>query len=480
MRLSVKHANQQTAEYMDFSGGLNTSNASEMISPNELSRAINVEIDKSTGLLRTTAGTRDVFTKEGVNFSDVWYDRLGDSFVICGKDKKIYCYKDSECKEIGTLTGGKTPNFALWEDGVLIASGGKLQYFKQGKVETMSNSPAECNGVFVKDGRVWTYCKDRIDVSGVGDENAWTSDVDDISSAQWLEVGYKNGGEIMGIVALSSDALVIKDNGYVFRVQGSFPNVTPSEVSREVTCKGNVPAVALVNDAIILGKNSVQDVSTTNNYGDMQANNIGVKVEGDIAALPEHTKLRYIPPLNQVWFITGDRRFLFLDIRTGGFFEREFNSPVMDVCYKGNEVYVLKQNKLQKLDETSTKDDGEPIRWYFKGKTLTAHYEYVVKRGVIEVTPLEGKPIDCRFWIGEAMIKARTIREGYVKPLQSNSVEVYGNLSEVYGNMTEVFALEVYRTTLRFIERLPAIKVECQGEDGQMMFNRIKFDYAEV
>ena len=67
-RISVKHANQQIMEYRDFSGGLNTSAALEFIAPNELGKAVNVELDPSTGLLRTVAGTEDLYLSEHRDF----------------------------------------------------------------------------------------------------------------------------------------------------------------------------------------------------------------------------------------------------------------------------------------------------------------------------------------------------------------------------------------------------------------------------
>ena len=60
MRLSKKHANQQTISFKDFSGGLNTTKSTESIAPNELARAVNVCLDKSTGLMRTISGTDEI------------------------------------------------------------------------------------------------------------------------------------------------------------------------------------------------------------------------------------------------------------------------------------------------------------------------------------------------------------------------------------------------------------------------------------
>ena len=50
MRLSCKHANQQSLSFADYSGGLNSTAAQEMIAENELSRVLNMEADHQTKL----------------------------------------------------------------------------------------------------------------------------------------------------------------------------------------------------------------------------------------------------------------------------------------------------------------------------------------------------------------------------------------------------------------------------------------------
>ena len=271
MRISTKHSNHQVVEYRDFSGGLNTSNASEMIAHNELAKAINVEIDKSTGLLKTVPGTKTLYESKDKDFTDIFYDKINDVFIVCDSDKNIYGWDGEILFEISAgskLSGNIPPTFCLWESGVLIASGGKLQYCKRDRIETMSNSPAECNGVFVRDGRVWVYAKDRLYTSAVGDEESWATNPNDSSSGQWLDIGYKDGGNIVGVVSLSSDIIIVKDNGHVFRLSGSYPNWVVKEISREVSCRGYRASVGLINNAVILGDSFMQAISTTEEYGE--------------------------------------------------------------------------------------------------------------------------------------------------------------------------------------------------------------------
>lgn len=52
MQLGVKHQKQQTIVRADFSGGLNTSANVDGIAENQLSVAVNVEVDHATGRLK--------------------------------------------------------------------------------------------------------------------------------------------------------------------------------------------------------------------------------------------------------------------------------------------------------------------------------------------------------------------------------------------------------------------------------------------
>lgn len=526
MRISTKHANQQIVEYRDFSGGLNTSNASEMIAQNELARAINIELDKPTGLIRTVAGTRTLFQKEGAHFTDIFYDRIGNVFIVCDINKKVYVWhepnprdiidtkpidqqakympnvwKDTDLIEVGTLTGNISPTFCLWEDGVLIASGGALQYCKNGTLQTITaNAPNVCNGVFVRDGRVWVYFDDRLHTSAIGDEESWTSDPNDQSTAQWVDIGYKDGGKIVGVVSLSSDVLIVKDNGHVFRLSGSFPEWAVKEISREVTCRGYRSSIGIVNNALILGDSFLQAISTTQEYGDMKATDISGKVKNEIYALPKNVKLRYVAPYNQIWLVDGDRRLLFLELDNNAYFEREYTTALQDVCYRNNEVYVLKKDKIQILDPDSVFDEDDFLKWRWRAKTLVSNNAYVVKRGRFDITPICDHYFDCWCIIGKADLHGTfqnlscclyedysplyySKRELFTQPIKADylsSDELFLNSEYLFEGETKTFSLNQFRTDDRFIERLRSIKVESYGQGGQLIFNGLNFELAEV
>ena len=97
------------------------------ISENQLSVAVNVEVDHATGRLRTVAGTVDILRFE--NIFAALYDEINQKLLIVRTDKKVFAV-DIVTLEIGdslgTLSGELYPFPASWENGALIASGGKL------------------------------------------------------------------------------------------------------------------------------------------------------------------------------------------------------------------------------------------------------------------------------------------------------------------------------------------------------------------
>ena len=134
------------------------------------------------------------------------------------------------------------------------------------------------------------------------------------------------------VVNLSADILAFKSNNTAFHISGQYPDWQQKEISRNIRSKNWRTAIPLTSSALVLGKNSFQTITTTDDYGEMKATDLAAKVQNDIQALPEDTKVRYIAPLNQVWLLSGLKIFPFLDVEHVAFFKREYNSPALDAC----------------------------------------------------------------------------------------------------------------------------------------------------
>lgn len=402
MQISSKHQNQSTTTLQNFAGGLNTSTPDEFIAENQLAECINMEINEA-GLLRTVRGTKDVALGSGIesDFKAGTFDSINGILIVFCKDKKTYALIDGTYKYIGDLSGGDEPISIAWEDGLLIASGGILQYAKYVSVEDLTfgteskvykltniaTSPADSGGVFVRSGRVFVFDgTDNLRYSGVGDEEMWEQDSNDPSTALFTQIGYKVGGRIIGLVNMQSYVLIIKDNGKIFRLDNEYPEWSIQEVTSNGMCKGKAAYSSVGGGVFVLGEKTMQMISPTDQNGNMPINYVGKQIENEIASLPPHTKMRYNTDLNQLWFVTNSQWVLVFDCNTQTFFQRYFNADVVDVV--GN--YIIKRDRVSELSfmEEVMEDNGEPLFYRAKFKTETGLNDLLIKRVDISLNPL--------------------------------------------------------------------------------------------
>ena len=499
MKLSNKHANAQVVSYSDFSGGLNTADAVEMIQTNELYQSENVEIYK--GQLKTCSGTTSTLTDIGKTFDYVMYDRINDVLIITDTGHNVYKLPkgSSTLSSIGTLTGTSSVRYATWEDGIIIASGGKLQYFNGTSLVTLTNSNSECHDVYIKDGRVWTYYNDELHASATGDEETWAVVDNDASKGQWTSIGYKDGGKIVGMCSLSSDTIVFKNNHRAYRFSGSFPDISVIEIGRQLDCKDYDNCLSLADSVVLLGSSSVQSITTTQAYGDMIPSRLSDKIYKDVANIGT-VRMRYIPSLNQVWMINGTDCFLFLDVNNGGWFRRRYNSKVVDAVDVDGTVYVLKEHSLCILDPSHMKDDGNDMQWMFQGKTLLSANQYLIKRVWVDTTPYFTNNADQSFLIGSVNISgavppiADTVFDNeaeifsdskYVNtpnkdPVYGTYDEVYNDYDYVYDDDKPIVSFDMYRAETRCVDRERAIRVLGRGSGSPMMIHSLSFQITEV
>ena len=463
MRLGVKHQNQFQIAHADFSGGLNTSTSSDEIADNQLTRATNVEVDHATGKLRTVAGTVDV-----LKFSNIFaamYDDINKKLLLVKDDKKVYAY-DLESKTLGkalgTLSGDLYPLTASWEDGLLIASGGKLQYFNGMNLITL-DSPIAIN-VCVQAGRVLVADTNNLYLSGIGDETNWWEDANVDSSAKFLEVGYKDGGKLIGMVSFPGGVLLAKNNRRVYRLNIGFPSWSLVEISNNAGVSGRLSMCSVTDSVFTLNRNEVQNIQAANIYGNVKPQNIAILIESEIKKVPENSLFRYIPELNQIWILNGESVLMF-DLVTQSWYKRQFNLPVVDVISARNEIFIIKPDRVSKLEEKTFYDSDEALTWNFQCKRRISHYDYFLKNTVVSFTPLDTELTSGEISVGKVKVKLA---------LNENGSNTRRRLIYDEQALPTVFAQNnnVYRN--KFLD------ISGQGSSGGIIFNSIILDVVEV
>ena len=501
MRLGRKHENQTSVVYKDFTGGLNTAIAADGIAENQMAECVNLEIDHSTGQLKTVGGTRDIAAvQSGDIFAAAW-DSINDRLLLVLSDRTVHDVRlpDAMIQSIGKLTGDLYPSYAAWENGVLIASGGKLQYYNGTELLTIDSPKA--TSVFVRGGRVLITDAANVYYSGVGDETNWTENSNDDSASKFVEAGYKDGGSFIGMASLSSDIMLIKSNRRVYRLSGEFPDWSISEVSRNVDCKGRMAFCSVADSVFILGHTEMQMLRTTEAYGDVMPQNMATLVEREIAQLPDATIVRHVPPLRQVWAIGEGGTVLVYDLAVNAWFLRKFNSQVLDVVSVKDKVYVVKRDRVSVITESTFFDEGEPLSWKFRARRLISQHEYLLKRSQVSIAPLTADlysgymrcgavivplPLPAwrvRIWHNYSKIYKNHVRillKGRNRGRYLKGELIYDNMEPIYGNKVKIFTVQTIIKESRNVFRSKFLDLRGRGEMGGFVLNHIIMDIAEV
>lgn len=502
MKLSNKHAKPFTVARSDFSGGLNFTTNVDGIAENQLAQGINVEADHNTGSLKSVGGTIDVYQSEEKIFAAI-YDDINKKILLVYEDKTIHSLEPKSLNlspALGKLTGDLYPISTAWEDGILIASGGKLQYFDGDNLKTLTTSPIS-NSVYIRAGRILVTDSANVRYSAIGDEENWTENSGDASSSKWIEAGYKDGGNFIAMANLSQDILIVKNNRRVYRLSGEYPNWVINEVSRNVECVGRLSVCAVADAVFVLGKNEVQVIQTTESYGDVKPANVASLVVKEIQKLPINAIVKFVPPLSQVWFIGEKGVVMIFDTALKAWFKRKFNAEIIDVISVGDEVFVVKKDRISKIDEGNFYDNGLPLRWNFQAQRLVSQHNYLLKRTQVSVIPLSANLYAGQIFAGAVRvafpIPARSIKIyknrtpiykchakicmiARKKFVYVSGEKIFENLAPIYGNSQKIFGRLTMIAESRNVFRSKFIDIRGNGSGGGFFLNGIILDIAEV
>lgn len=391
-----------------FTGGLDYSTSPETISPECMTRADNVEYSVN-GVLKKADGITALFTSGAITAA---YPFNGKT--IYNNDQNLY-YVDLTAATptatlIGTLTGNNLnkQSFAYRDTDLLIASGGHLQKLDTSwNLTTISSSPY-CDRVKINNGRIMAALtadaggtdSDYLYWSAITDDavwdltpqpqNDWTT-LDPASyytTALFLEIGYRDGLNIISIQELANDFIVTKatPDGKVckqYRCTGTFPNWKVSLLEPAIHV---VDAEGTVNDIVTIGKNGVNSFSTVIQYGDIQKDETGRKVNWMIAgSVTSDAMVWHIPLKKQVAIKAANNKVLWLyhygqcnvvSGEYGAWTKRILSGEVSHIWEDGNAVYLAMGTKLCKFDDTVATQDGSNFIAIVMGKRFTSSFMF--------------------------------------------------------------------------------------------------------
>ena len=367
MPVSNFHKNAQRIFYPSFDGGLNLSVPPESLSRNELKEAVIVEFSTNTGAMTVRGGL--VWSAEFKYDIDAAVPVAGRrSFLVRRKGKKTLQYFrwNYIWPVSGSLTGDGDISIVAWDNDFLIASGGKLQKFTEDntpRLETISSSPSNCRLVFVRDGRVGVVDgDDTIRFSGVGDCTQWTNDPSDESTAQFIEIGYKDGMNIKAVVPLSRDLIIFKspndetDKGTIFRLTGDSANFTWAvlEATHNTGTFSQRSVQAVANDVYYITVSGIASLSSVTSYGDIKAQWPDRKVSPALIPLLNSTaELWNVPVKQQLWVLPKKdaSEIWVLDYNRGIWTTFQFPEPIVYAAGVDNALYVFMGKNLYRVED---------------------------------------------------------------------------------------------------------------------------------
>jgi len=483
MKIAQKHTNVQKISFTDLSGGLNLSKNGEAIADNELQQAENVEYDFLNGQITTVPGLVASATATSL-ITSMFYFPVNNTFIYTTSGT-MYATNLTTASVVGALTGGEVPYYELFNDKVIIASGGNLQTWDGTTLTaiTVTNPIASANVVpyICKEraGRLVIIDKahDYLFYSGVGDETNWTFDTT-ASNAKYIEVGYQDGCYITAATFLSSDIVIHKNNAQgtkqrIFKLNGEYSDWVVTLVAESEGAISRFSSVGALNDVYYLGISGFKSLSTVTEYGSIKAKDVGKNlntffIQNQVTA---DARMYHVPVKNQIWIKLQNDYYIYLyHYTTNAFTIRKFYTGQLNgvVCVN-NSIYCAIGTKILNLSTSVYTEDGTSYPSTIKLKRFTSQSDYLVLRAFINGQVLG---------VGSGVITIGKYPLNIV--LMDIGVYIYNNTTLIYGNTDLIWQDDTLKTALWMNHRTDAMEVTINLTSGGLSIRNIDLLVTEV
>lgn len=232
--------------------------------------------------------------------------------------------------------------------------------------------------LLVQNGRLIVPQNSSLYFSGAGDFYNWSWSTD--SDAQFIEIGYKDGGRIIYAALVLDSIIVFKDNGSIYRLAGSYPYWTVSKLGEidKLTTK----AITFGSEIIFGASSGIKKIGVTEYYGDFFLSDYQQYVHdkniSDVNMCSER---------NTIIFINNEYIFEYSSILKGfTIYKHNQTDKINQIIeiYEGNSTYssygLNSDGKLYKADKTALNSIN------VKYKEIKNN-QYILIKAVIVFTP---------------------------------------------------------------------------------------------
>ena len=363
----------QMIEFADFTGGINSSVAPQLLAGNEYLQIKNCEFNKNQ--IVTRGGLSEALSTYDTDIKALFYDDSTNMFLVVLTDNKVYeeNFVDNPILA-GTLNGNMPPHFCRFDGKIFIASGDKLQYFNYLTHSLITIDASKlCDFVFERFGRlVVTHTgDDSLYYSAVGDpyETGWTENTSDDSSAKSLEIGYKDDGDIQKVLPISGDIAIFKTNGRIYSLSGEYPNWTVQLVgdhSDTVTADG---IIDVGHTIVFMTSSGLKSLEAVQVYGNFSVNTeLARKFNNSLVSGEVYNpRLHNIHRKRQLMICPdtsndeGKKKWYCYQYDIGACIFFEFAIPVTDLQDTQDNVVIASGKSLYRWSKAYDTDNGAAI-----------------------------------------------------------------------------------------------------------------------
>ena len=471
MKLASKHGKVKSFAYTDFTGGQNFSVPPEALKENEVQLALNWEFDPASGVLKTRDGLEKLVAA-AAQIDALYHAKNLDLLLVVAGGTLYRLDAGNVLTTIGDLSGTEIPVFAEWENGVLVASAGNLQFTDGLTLTTITASPP-CDFVTTQYGRVVVSKSgdDYLYWSGVGDEINWNFTGTE-GDALKLEVGYKDGGNIVSVRALSKDLVVFKDNRRIYRVVGTYPGWTIYEITRDAGAVARMATLEVGNSVAFVDETGIRSLYTVIEYGDIKVRDIGDKINVWVRknlSFP-NVRLWHVRPKGQVWFRSQLDEFVYIfHYNQKAWTVFRFPGVVTAVAHGASEIYIALGADLYRMSDKVFVDDGADIEARIILARRSPSRQFLLKQGRVFYQGVAS---------GSTSLKVGKLTKSL--SLISSGDIAYGDSDIAYSDTDPVAAVNRNEVVFRANHRLSYLEPEITVVSGSMKILGLIFEVVEV
>lgn len=361
---STKNAAQFTISLQNIMGGLCLIANPESIPDGTLAQFDNWEYGTNLNQPQVCPGIVSQYDM-AVNAETLFYDAVHNVWY-CSSGTSLYRTDLSTKTLLGTLTGEYKPVYALYDDVVLVASGGQIQKIASGTtLSTVAGSPVS-HWVAHNNGRVeaLSILSDTKNYSAIGDYTGWTNNPSDISSSQFVDVGYKDASEIACTIPIATDSIVLKTSGAVYRIihEDDFASISVVPAAQRTGAMNHYSGLSLMNKAYFIGPEGFNSFGATDAYGAVKVDDPapGYYINGwYVQNIDTNVRCWHVSCRKQIWCKSNNQNeILIYHYGINAWSKRQLKYPIRDVVTKGFDVYIAYGTKIAKLDDDIDTDDG--------------------------------------------------------------------------------------------------------------------------